>query len=484
MTTLRYNGVQLEVVQVANHEKTPIWDGPTYLYTRHVLRARCVYNPKTTSYRLEGVGQAPLSTSDELPAVTARAIRHTLLQARRTLTLHVGNTETLISPPRTDWFQAGSPQYTVDSNNGPVPLGCVVTSIHGTKTFLVDFAIQTDINECQQATNLPATLISHRWTMSHSVDPDYYTTRTIKGRAIFRSDILRQRNLQPDDFRSFLFHPIPNGFRRDGIQVVADPAGNVLEYIVTDRELGLHVNDTNAPGLTRIEAFVTRSSVSSQWVEENLNNRILPPLHLNIPPAIGFWPGGLGPVGGILESVWEGFDKAIRQAPVWASGLIQNIPVVGGLASGITPPHTQYTVVAKAWGNKNSKKRDLERVVRNILISQMPIDPKTAQRTKFGVRSISINADLVGKYVEGRLELKFGPLGAAFDGVQTFAELSENESIPPNILPDGANIKPPGNEDARGTYLERVIAAALADPCGEQEAPTTPPGQFVPIAQV
>lgn len=83
-------------------------------------------------------------------------------------------------------------------------------------------------------------LLSHRWKMRFGVDPGtWMRTQIIEGEAVFRMDVLRSRGLTADQLRSQIWHPIPRGYKRDGIEadsVQISPGGDAVKYQIVDRQ--------------------------------------------------------------------------------------------------------------------------------------------------------------------------------------------------------------------------------------------------------
>jgi hypothetical protein len=106
----------------------------------------------------------PQMTAGTFGPLTDLATKHRLMAPRQTLVYAVGNTPILVSPAiNQDGFQSAT-----DAHNGPVPLACDVTLISGTKTFLVDFAIETYMNESYLYATTPPIILSHRWTLTRT----------------------------------------------------------------------------------------------------------------------------------------------------------------------------------------------------------------------------------------------------------------------------------------------------------------------------
>ena len=66
------------------------------------------------------------------------------------------------------------------------------------------------------------------------------------------ASLLEAYELNPDWFRSQLFHPIPLGFRRHVPVVTLSPDGNTLKYTVTDTDTSV-VFDAGDTGATQMD---------------------------------------------------------------------------------------------------------------------------------------------------------------------------------------------------------------------------------------
>ena len=290
MSTFRYNGIELDVLVMAPYEKRAIWNGPDYLYTRHTFRLRACYNPRVTSYVLPASGLTvtgesfpPASVPLASGAQTDRSVRHALMQPRKPLEYVVGGQNVLQVPdqnlqvpiPNTDpiqYFPLGSvqvPDDIGDANQGPIPLYCNVTAATGNKTFLVDYAVQTDVNECSLSTDTivspgqPPVLLSNRWSMVETYDRDLYPVRAVQGLAIFRSDRLALLDTQPDNYRSWIIIPLPNDWKRDSLRLSASEDGVSISYSFVDRFLSRTLIQGVTPGVARLEVV---ESVDAQHI--------------------------------------------------------------------------------------------------------------------------------------------------------------------------------------------------------------------------
>lgn len=245
-----YNDIPLLILQANMINRQAIYAGPDYLYTRHTLQLSCVFNPAVMAYLPSAQGVLvggrppdPQATFGVGPAVTDAALRTWLLEPRRALYWVMGATNypqsslpvLLFQSPNVDGAQ-------VDANNGPTPLFCNVNRRVGSKTFLVNVMYQTDVNEINSYnTSLPPAILSNRWSMSQSLNEQFFAVRTIHGQVVFRTDVLQALGALPDDFREWFFFPVPGGFKRTGINVSQNADGTAISYTIIDTEQEISV---------------------------------------------------------------------------------------------------------------------------------------------------------------------------------------------------------------------------------------------------
>lgn len=291
---ISYNGITLEVVKTNNYEQAAVYspDGTDYLYTRHTLDVQCVFNPYATAYNNEGN-----ATPGTYPALTARNIRQYLLEPRKTLKVSVASDVILnvpwprIAADKYDTTVGDGDRFTTDSFNGPKPIACTVMRVDGKKSFIVNYRIETYVNECptqnatiQKAVDNP--VLSHRWQSMITVDEQFFTVKVIEGRIKFRTDWLTAEGMQQlaDAFREKFFHKIEARFKREQINIYATPDGSELVYQVVDREQAYSLGLTSAA--TKIEAFYTVTAAPPPPAEGQ-NKGAVPYLSGNV--AVRIW---------------------------------------------------------------------------------------------------------------------------------------------------------------------------------------------------
>jgi hypothetical protein len=262
MTRFIYNDIEIVPARTLQVSKEMVFtdDGVDYLWTHVTIRISGIYNPQRTSYTLEDPSSAPVQTSGELPEDTDIAIRHQLSVPRKLL--YFSNfSSALVSSP--------NPGSITDVNNGPKPTVHSITRIDGAKTFHIEYSIETWINECNVSDqSVNPELLSNRYSQSDDYDDLYYCTRTTRGRAYFRTDLLNLKGKLADQFRAYLLPPVPLGFQRMSVSVNVASSGNIVDWSCVDREKPFDLGDTDprkgGSGVVRIEATNGISSLGTE----------------------------------------------------------------------------------------------------------------------------------------------------------------------------------------------------------------------------
>jgi hypothetical protein len=338
----------------------------------------------------------------------------------------------------------GFDRYAEDANRGPIPLECRLVKRHGDKTLEIDYAIRTDLNECHLFTQSPPSIISHLWTMAHDIDQDHYTTRHVQGQAVFRADRLLDRGNVPDDFRSTLFHAVPENMRRFNIKVQTTEDGTRCVYSFVDKEMPLNIDSGIAQeqGVTRIEAF---------WKVGY--HKISVDMMLLTGVAIAFGSGGVGP-DFLMNAV----------------------------------PHIRKSLVVRVWGSRISRRGDLYAFGMRIVGHLLPLG------SAFGVSmDHDVTEDVAGKFVEINTSAVSGPVQSIIDIVRTgsagTAALGvmnleammvgggpgKDDDIPGVFTSKPAvNPAPPNDSGTRGTFVRKIVSQILAEPCHRFTRPPEP----------
>lgn len=473
MSTLHYNGIQIQVVRTLSYTRRAVYDGPTYLYTRHRIHVQGIFNPAATAYNVGAVAGTPINFPGANPALTDQTIRHQLMQPRGKLVYTAAgpaadgspalfrdgfggrNLVILDCPPSNDPQQpdyTGNPasnRYDCDAAFGPTPVDCTVRQMTGTRTWVVEFVVEASVNECFNYYSQPPVILSHQWRMGHDVDRAGFTRRTVTGHVILRTDVMRQMKVTPDAFRTDIFHPVPDNMVRENIRVTAESPGERLNYSFSDQEVALNLT---VKGVAYIEAFAR--------------------VHL-------FQPG----VSEVAEGIWGAVGAMARYRqpmyPQRAAGTVQALSVAKGVADDILP-RLGVGVTVRVWGNPYARRENLCNVAWRVLQIKLP----QAFQGQSSVPNIGIDGvltmDLVGPYVEMQASflLGLGPRVGLLLGhgvVEQFPELLDNELGDVGTFqtrPGRAAYSP---AVARGTYAEQCVAQVLQSPCRYPQKPANQP---------
>jgi hypothetical protein len=496
VSLLIYQGITLSRLQVLSYEREPTYVGPDFYHTVHRLRVRGVYNPQVNAWALARGAGAPRFGPGPHPHPQAWgpgtdvALRHILLQPRGRLVYAVAGLAVLVSPataggdmiaqadqlngalaaletaagqlppsgpptiPAEDLnLLFGAPDAT-DAQNGPIPLACDVVRVSGAKTFLVDFAIETYVNEASLYVT-PTPLVSHRWSAAEAIDQDYYSTRTIQGVAHFRTDRMINLGAMADDFRAALFHPLPGGgWKRIHVDVQAAEDGSALAYSLVDRQLALSIIPA---GVTRIEAWQTVRSGK-------------------------FTPGGAGEGALDFVSGLLGSSQSDKPKVDVTAGDVKNF--VGVL------PQTEIIIVARVWGRADVYRKTLEHVGLQVVFGRLELAAMNFLARTWSAGSMEITHDLAGSFVEVQARKVTALSSASYAHTGDFDTFgmpnpgvyfpldnddtpgvftASHAEVPPMGLPYGGNIHATGT---RGTFLQRLATAALL---AQDGSPTSPP---------
>ena len=210
--------------------------GCDILYHRVVIDVTSIVHPLYVASGRRGAADPTrppnLDATGHVMGWTVRNLRSILMERRAQLEFWIGDAPVVIQPPIARGVSTGARRATSDARDGPRPLSCRVTQLMGDKSAIVHFRVETFVTDMQHY------LLSNRWSMASSIDPNGYTTRTTTGRAIFRGDWVRSDpNLTADSFRKYVAVPQSRTMARKSVNVRLSEDGCTLDYTVVDREV-------------------------------------------------------------------------------------------------------------------------------------------------------------------------------------------------------------------------------------------------------
>lgn len=239
-TVVTYNGVELHNILTKQWDEEVVYDpsGTDLICHRYKLRFSGIMHVQKASgdtatawikYPVGGT-PGPGGTAVEMYQ-TVSALLHT---PRRELIVKIGDKEIL----RVDGL-CESPTPRTDMETGPKPREVKITQIVNTQVFRVEFAIDCARLACWEPGYGnkwvgPATkpVVSNRWSVSETIDDNFFTTRTIKGRLRLSGAYWLGHSC-----RGWGIPVLESGFRRDRIEWTALENGLECEYTVIDKQV-------------------------------------------------------------------------------------------------------------------------------------------------------------------------------------------------------------------------------------------------------
>ena len=165
-----------------------------------------------------------------------------------------------------------------DIANGPFPKDFDIVQIAGSNLFRVSFTVECQKLECSRLNGggSPPLALNNRWSISESMDSDFYITRVISGH--LRISYGGFADLQATSvfrYEPLVVPSLEDGFQRESISFSVSPNGLEADYTVTDRQV------YNAPPwpATNWSGSHTESLSNGLVLTTDLN------IHLSGPPS-------------------------------------------------------------------------------------------------------------------------------------------------------------------------------------------------------
>lgn len=376
---LQYGPIRIGMVRVEDYKREPVYadkEKTHYIYTRHTLLVKGVVSPDND------IDQMVLGPNSTNVIDVDNVIQHFLTTPRLKLIYSVGGQILLESPMRDPSTNA---EESVDCNNGPRPLGCSLKRINGMNSAHVEFVIQTDLNEAHLYGAPRYPILSNNYAMEHIIDQDFYTTIKVVGVLHFRSDVLFNNNLSPDDFREIINIPTPVGFKRDLVKCRLHPGSMKMEYSFLDRETHFHIDTRNNAG-KGVGALID-NGVDAPYLAPWPNTKNITRIEIK--------QGITNTTDSIASAISVG-GKSLLDA--YTGGKLLQMIKVGGAAVSQFIPLNEETLDITIYGNNLSDKRDLEYLAFFIIEKRMPFDISA------GRYGFHLEEDLVGSFI--RIQVK------------------------------------------------------------------------------
>lgn len=433
MSVLVYNGVPLRMLDIHGVSMEAVNDGPNFLWNHWRIEARFICNPSATS--IADLAGTPTEVGGILPTDTHLILQKALMEPRKKLEFWVGGVRLLESPVS---------DLDRDCTHGPTPIYCKVTRLKGTRTFEVEYIIETDQHPTARSydpgtnTNVP-TVLSNVWSMREEIDDRWRSVRVVEGQAQFRQDFLFQAahpNQEfPDEYRQCLLLPCPPNFRRTGLKVAVSPDNRTLSYQIIDTE------DFLFPGDGKVAKFeVQQVSGIGRLSQEEVSLQVI--------------SLGLGFAQSALNRRFEGPRSFIRSG-------------IGGLLGAYlsTMPSLDIGYQVTSWGTKQASVSDLATF--NYQVIGKLLTTRLVNQFKWWGTEYEVSLNYTDLACASHLRLRIPP-GTTSDHfiINSIDDLSgtwHNQLNQPGVFtrtrPDGMSL--PNEKGARGYDFVDTLYAPL-----------------------
>lgn len=385
---LTYGPVTINITQVKQYKKEPMYldkEKTIYSLTRHTLDIEGVMSMGDDIDPLI-VGPNDVDVIDQ-----ESTVRHFLTQPRLKLQYVIGGKTLLESPVGDD---------VVDCSNGPKPLAFTIQKINGVNTANISFTIQTDLQESHLWGGAKFAVLANSYSMEHIIDHDLYSIRKVTGVVQFRSDVLLNNDLSPDDFREIINIPTPDSMKRDLIKCRLMPDSLKMEYSFIDREV--HFRLDNSVYDDKVKQAPTLGSSAIKMA------KIYSAQCCPLPEAPYPFMKNITRVS-VIQNInivhTDPLASATSAVTNPASGFMGKL-MQGASVAGTAIPQIEENLTVQVYGNNFSEKKDLEYCALFIMQQRMP------NNWEAGTYSFSLEEDVIGSFVTLRIMKKTSIIAA------------------------------------------------------------------------
>lgn len=342
-----------------------------------------------------------------------------------------------------------------DARGGPFAQRATFTPIIGSKSAVLHYKVVTYQSYGQ------VLLLSNVWSQTAETGTDGMTTRTTRGRAVFRKDFLDRFDGVADDYRKWLIVPCPDGSRRVDFSVTQDESGSIVDYGVVDREITFGLGAGNP-----VVEVTGSCSAGVDFPIKDLKTAIAlgPPLVGAL--AVG---GTLGAIGG-------------------PAGMVVGAAIASSMTLwGSVVPTCRFVATARAIGRKDCNRLALQTAAIGFCMDRL----KYAYNPRDGIGMcvsswVTFNVDTDHS---PHCDVKIEVMGISANIVKDIFRVARNpEALGMHlnranfVVVDGKTYGPndsgpamPNQGNTRGTWTTRLVAQALAEPVDVYQLPEDPP---------
>ena len=382
---LEYGPIKINLVHVKEYKREPMYadkEQTHYIYTRHTLSIEGVVAQDNE------VNKKTFKVAEDAIEVDV-ILKHFLTQPRQRLKYVVGGEEhgILLESPELG--------QDIDCTNGPKPKGYTIHKVNGINSIQVSFTITTDVNDAHLFGAPKYAVLSNSYTMEHIIDQDYYTARKVSGLIHFRTDVMIDENLSPDDFRELINIPTPPTMKRDLVKCRLHPGSMKMEYSFLDRETHFHID--------------TRSNGQMNYIDKVFMPNMKNITRLEITQGVS----NMSPTPySAAQDAYKGAERTTIDKGK-NEGQINRWLVAGNVLTGVGAllPVNEESLNIQVYGNNLSDKHELEYLIYYIVQKKLPYSLSA------GKYDFKLEIDSMGSYARIQVKRLSSPLNVNLAGV-------------------------------------------------------------------
>ena len=392
MEKIEYGPVTLDVIATEKFHRSSVRDEVNnHMMSKWEVEAICNFHPapNMVSY-VRAAGAEPTRAAGRLPGETDLAILNTLLKPRQLLKITAGGS-VVLETPRQD---PGKQRYTLDAKNGPTCEFVSVPKQIGSRHWIVHVRFVAHTSDC---TGTDSIVLSNVWASILDVDELWYPTRSVAGKAVLRTDMMRQRHVTADDFRQDFFFPLDPYYVRENINVKLSEDGATLYWSFVDVGRCYNTGAGITSPIRKIEIYRTTYSKAGS--------------------------GGLASRQAAYENEMDVLENL---TPSTAAEVARRSAMRTFRTANNNMPQHNLNIRCDIWGDRNARNSDITKLALGVCLNQ-----GIASGVPFGITQSELmcRQELTNRFVSAEITYKWA---------DQFSVASPLLGLPAVVLPGSA----------------------------------------------
>lgn len=238
-TDVRYNGILMSNVVTRRWEEQLAYDetGTDVIAAKYQFEFEGILHAQNITRAPAAIGNDPLLNNKPTAIGIYDDVQRRLSDNRKVLEIRFNDRIAFVCRPTLSQYTGDKHR---DVDNGPKPREVKIERIASDQVFRVSFSIECSKVNCLTGNIIPAVL-NNRWSVGETMDANFFTTRTIRGKMKFSSSPAIGQDaarLSTGHAKKHIVIPgLENGFRRESIEFTASASGLEADYQITDKQV-------------------------------------------------------------------------------------------------------------------------------------------------------------------------------------------------------------------------------------------------------